>query len=550
MTLDRSKLKILLIDDQSSSALMLKSLFIKLGFSLVDIASSAEDAIYLARHNKYELLCVDYHLNHKISGVDLVSLLKKKHYLSPACSLLFISGDNSSETILTAMTLNPDGFLVKPLSLNILEQKLSVLLKEKQQRQPIFDALIQHNNELAIQRCKEQMLKYGFSNKLNILLLDLLVSQQLWSSVEIILEHLKHSQQHQLIIYKAKLALYHNEIDQAETLLTQLIEKVPLYGEAYDLLIEIYCQQEQWQSALIWAQKVLKLTPAVSARALVVADLAIKTQDFPLYWQTGKTLVHYLPVWGHEWLAIVKRYSDLFEAYFFTTPNRHQALQHKIVMKALFLLASNRLPEGQTPLLRALGNILLVRLEIEIQTKLKGKRRLLVGLGAYLNQMNKLPDEIILDMLPLLLLFGENYLYQAIIEKLSLLDKEKTTELKSAMDAFAYLEQQLQSARELQLSQPQQALLVYHKLLEQYPVATEVHLGHLECLYQLGYFNNHYAVTSSIKAISAMPLPTVLHTRREYVLNQFNLIAPEFEYESDPIQDHKSYVAIPQLEQN
>ncbi|MEF1220713.1 hypothetical protein REH76_23570, partial [Photobacterium damselae] len=188
--------------------------------------------------------------------------------------------------------------------------------------------LIQHNNELAIQRCKEQMLKYGFSNKLNILLLDLLVSQQLWSSVEIILEHLKHSQQHQLIIYKAKLALYHNGIDQAETLLTQLIEKVPLYGEAYDLLIEIYCQQEQWSSALIWAQKVLKLTPAVSARALVVADLAIKTQDFPLYWQTGKTLVHYLPVWGHEWLAIVKRYSDLFEAHFFTTPNRHQALQH------------------------------------------------------------------------------------------------------------------------------------------------------------------------------------------------------------------------------
>ncbi|ARR49895.1 hypothetical protein ETN89_09665 [Photobacterium damselae subsp. damselae] len=219
-------------------------------------------------------------------------------------------------------------------------------------------------------------------------------------------------------------------------------------------------------------------------------------------------------------------------------------------MKALFLLASNRLPEGQTPLLRALGNILLVRLEIEIQTKLKGKRRLLVGLGAYLNQMDKLPDEIILDMLPLLLLFGENYLYQVIIEKLSLLDKEKTTEPKSAMDAFAYLEQQLQSARVLQLSQPQQALLVYHKLLEQYPVATEVHLGHLECLYQLGYFNNHYAVTSSIKAISAMPLPTVLHTRREYVLNQFNLIAPEFEYESDPLQDHKSYVAIPQLEQN
>ncbi|ARR49892.1 hypothetical protein CAY62_10140 [Photobacterium damselae subsp. damselae] len=49
------------------------------------------------------------------------------------------------------------------------------------------------------------------------------------------------------------------------------------------------------------------------------------------YWQTGKTLVHYLPVWGHEWLAIVKRYSDLFEAHFFTTPNRHQPLQHKIV---------------------------------------------------------------------------------------------------------------------------------------------------------------------------------------------------------------------------
>ena len=57
-----SNLKVLLVDDQHTFVVMMKSMLNALGFSKIDIANNADQAIKICKNNTYDVYLFDYNL--------------------------------------------------------------------------------------------------------------------------------------------------------------------------------------------------------------------------------------------------------------------------------------------------------------------------------------------------------------------------------------------------------------------------------------------------------------------------------------------------------
>jgi DNA-binding NtrC family response regulator len=100
---------VLLVDDEKAILDVLG-----MGFKKANVetrkALSAEDALLLLENEKFAAVVTDKNLPGK-SGLELVKVVREKH---PACACLIITGFVSTESVLEAMRLGADDYLLKP----------------------------------------------------------------------------------------------------------------------------------------------------------------------------------------------------------------------------------------------------------------------------------------------------------------------------------------------------------------------------------------------------------------------------------------------------
>jgi DNA-binding NtrC family response regulator len=100
---------VLLVDDEKAILDVLG-----MGFKKANVetrkALSAEDAILLLENEKFAAVVTDKNLPGK-SGLELLKFVREKH---PSCACLIITGFVSTESVLEAMKLGADDYLLKP----------------------------------------------------------------------------------------------------------------------------------------------------------------------------------------------------------------------------------------------------------------------------------------------------------------------------------------------------------------------------------------------------------------------------------------------------
>ncbi len=104
--LEINNLNILVIDDCTTSATLIKHQLISLGVSASNVTCvhSAMQAVATVKTRFYSFIIMDYHLSTKLTGLDLINLLVRAKLISDTTAVLMISGDATQETVLTALT--------------------------------------------------------------------------------------------------------------------------------------------------------------------------------------------------------------------------------------------------------------------------------------------------------------------------------------------------------------------------------------------------------------------------------------------------------------
>jgi two-component system, OmpR family, copper resistance phosphate regulon response regulator CusR len=140
-------MRILIVEDEIKAASYLKKGLSEHGFS-VDIATSCEDGLHLARSEGYDLIVLDVMLPDRL-GWSVVQELRAEGYDLP---ILFLSARDAVHDRVYGLELGADDYLVKPFAFSELLARIRTLLRRQPQRQT--DQLQVNDLELDLLRHK------------------------------------------------------------------------------------------------------------------------------------------------------------------------------------------------------------------------------------------------------------------------------------------------------------------------------------------------------------------------------------------------------------
>jgi len=109
-------LKILIVEDEVLTAIILKRNLEKAGYQVAKSVVSGEDAVKTAMEMEIDIVLMDIRLAGEMDGIDAAAEIQKIR-ITP---IIFCTGYDDEETKNRADKLNPLAFLNKPLDIAIL----------------------------------------------------------------------------------------------------------------------------------------------------------------------------------------------------------------------------------------------------------------------------------------------------------------------------------------------------------------------------------------------------------------------------------------------
>lgn len=145
------KIRILLIEDEKIISRSLESILVKLGYEIVGIAETAEEAYAIALNNPLDLVVSDIQLRGLIDGIEVASIFQNTYNIP----IIFMTAFNDDLKIKRASSLaNMVGYLVKPIRVDELHTMIKIaVLKFK---------IIEKRKIVEINK----FYKYDFDNKI------------------------------------------------------------------------------------------------------------------------------------------------------------------------------------------------------------------------------------------------------------------------------------------------------------------------------------------------------------------------------------------------
>lgn len=122
-------LRILVIEDEGFSRRIITGLLRQIGFVHVFEAREGDEGMRETLRSRPQVVLCDIHMQ-PLDGLGYLAQLRG--HADPeiaAIPVVFLTADKQQETVVSAKQLKADGYLVKPVSLVALKQRLDPLLK-------------------------------------------------------------------------------------------------------------------------------------------------------------------------------------------------------------------------------------------------------------------------------------------------------------------------------------------------------------------------------------------------------------------------------------
>ncbi len=130
----KASMRILLVDPNSNIRMATRQMFNKIGFKNIKECDGAESAIKMlesavSENENFEFIVLEWDLP-KMSGLDFIKHLRAdEHYAN--VPMLLATGDAEQNTIVSAAKAGVNNFMVKPFSLNMVQEKIGAIFNKK-----------------------------------------------------------------------------------------------------------------------------------------------------------------------------------------------------------------------------------------------------------------------------------------------------------------------------------------------------------------------------------------------------------------------------------
>lgn len=120
-----SSLRVLIVDDQYSMRMLIRSSLQSLGFKDFDEAGDGEDGLRKLITQPAQLVIADYNMP-KLDGIALLRAVRT-HPPTSKVAYIMLTGRADKELVQKAVQFGVNNYLVKPFTTNILQEKIEAV---------------------------------------------------------------------------------------------------------------------------------------------------------------------------------------------------------------------------------------------------------------------------------------------------------------------------------------------------------------------------------------------------------------------------------------
>lgn len=133
-------LKILIVEDDSVSALLLKKALEKNNHDIIGIADSGEKALDILEENMADIVMMDINLAGELDGIKTTEIVNEKYDIP----VVYLSASSDAETLNKVVGTNPSAYVIKPFNIRELNMVIELaIFKDRKEKE-----LQKLNNEL------------------------------------------------------------------------------------------------------------------------------------------------------------------------------------------------------------------------------------------------------------------------------------------------------------------------------------------------------------------------------------------------------------------
>jgi CheY-like chemotaxis protein len=122
-----AKTKVMIVEDEYISASAMKIGLQELGYEVCELKYSGEEAVRDVEIETPDIILMDIHLKGKLGGIEAARKIKSKFGIP----IIFLTGYIDDETMKEASTVDYNGYLVKPIELEQLQDAFKKALENK-----------------------------------------------------------------------------------------------------------------------------------------------------------------------------------------------------------------------------------------------------------------------------------------------------------------------------------------------------------------------------------------------------------------------------------
>ncbi len=125
--MDEKKAVVLIVEDERDIRELMSFHLSKQNIT-VDIAEDGRAAYDKLLKNKYDLVIMDWMIP-EVSGLDLISWIKKKEHIQYTTPVLMVTAKSDPESVVLGLDTGADDYMVKPFDFNVLRARVKNLLE-------------------------------------------------------------------------------------------------------------------------------------------------------------------------------------------------------------------------------------------------------------------------------------------------------------------------------------------------------------------------------------------------------------------------------------
>ena len=119
-----NKIRILIVEDETLVSFDLKNIISNLGYEVVGVVRTGEDAFSKAFQEKPDLILMDIMLSGKLNGIDTAEQIKK----SMDVPIIYLTAYGDNETLQNAKLTKPFGYIIKPFEERTIHSAIEIAL--------------------------------------------------------------------------------------------------------------------------------------------------------------------------------------------------------------------------------------------------------------------------------------------------------------------------------------------------------------------------------------------------------------------------------------